>query len=174
GVGGGGEGGVRGGGQADRYLHEAVRRGTDLPLPPDVRAGLKEVGQRSRWNDAAPPPYALPAETWREHVARRRRCHGLRRRLRAGRVCAVNALVTLNLDVHRFADAFLRTRADPCLLRVFWQQLRALSVLDPTCGAGAFLLAAAGVLEPLYGACLDRMQAFLGEGRPEHAEEFRA
>src|SRR5262249_3750523 len=160
--------------QPDRYLHEAVRRGTDLPLPPDVRVGLREVGRRSRWNDPAPPPYALPAETWREHVARRRRCHGLRRRLRAGRACAVNDLVTLNLDVRRFADDLPRTRAGPCLLRVFWQQLRALSVLDPTCGAGAFLLAAAGVLEPLYAACLDRMQAVLDEGRAEHAEDFRA
>jgi hypothetical protein len=37
------------------------------------------------------------------------------------------------------------------------------SVLDPTCGSGAFLFAALNILEPLYEACLDRMEAFLDE-----------
>ena len=36
-------------------------------------------------------------------------------------------------------------------------------MLDPTCGSGAFLFAALNILEPLYEACLDRMQAFLDE-----------
>src|SRR5690606_24051286 len=35
------------------------------------------------------------------------------------------------------------------------------TVLDPTCGSGAFLFAALGILEPLYEACLERMEAFL-------------
>jgi hypothetical protein len=34
-------------------------------------------------------------------------------------------------------------------------------VLDPTCGSGAFLFAALNILEPLYEACLTRMEAFL-------------
>ena len=37
-------------------------------------------------------------------------------------------------------------------------------ILDPTCGSGAFLFAALNILEPLYDACLERMQAFLDEG----------
>jgi hypothetical protein len=37
------------------------------------------------------------------------------------------------------------------------------TVLDPACGSGAFLFAALNVLEPLYEACLDRMEAFLEE-----------
>jgi len=36
-------------------------------------------------------------------------------------------------------------------------------VLDPTCGSGAFLFAALNILEPLYEACLNRMQVFLDE-----------
>ena len=37
------------------------------------------------------------------------------------------------------------------------------SILDPTCGSGAFLFAALTILEPLYEACLERMQAFVDE-----------
>jgi len=38
-----------------------------------------------------------------------------------------------------------------------------ITILDPTCGSGAFLFAALNILEPLYEACLDRMESFLGD-----------
>ena len=37
------------------------------------------------------------------------------------------------------------------------------TVLDPTCGSGAFLFAALNILETLYEACLDRMQTMIEE-----------
>jgi hypothetical protein len=37
--------------------------------------------------------------------------------------------------------------------------------LDPTCGSGAFLFAALNVLEPLYEACLDRMESFIEDAK---------
>ena len=54
-------------------------------------------------------------------------------------------------------------------MRAFWQALygkpdrseTGISVLDPTCGSGAFLFAALNILEPLYTACLVKaMQGF--------------
>ena len=45
----------------------------------------------------------------------------------------------------------------------FWQAVEHITVLDPTCGSGAFLFAALNVLEPLYEACLDRMAAFVAD-----------
>lgn len=49
-------------------------------------------------------------------------------------------------------------------------------MLDPTCGSGAFLFAALNILEDLYEACLDRMQAFVEEldrsGERHHPEKF--
>ena len=51
-----------------------------------------------------------------------------------------------------------------------------MTILDPTCGSGAFLFAALNILEPLYEACLDRMQVFLdevgviSESRPNQVE----
>ncbi len=51
-----------------------------------------------------------------------------------------------------------------------------MSVLDPACGSGAFLFAALNILEPLYEACLDRMEAFLEDlersGTPHHPAKF--
>ena len=38
-----------------------------------------------------------------------------------------------------------------------------LTVLDPTCGSGAFLFAALNILEPLYEGCLQRMEVFIEE-----------
>src|SRR5262249_54877373 len=102
--------------------------------------------------------YALPTETWREHVARRRRCHDVRRRLR-GSFRTINDLLTTNVDLARFT-ADLLGQADAALLRVFWLALWNLSVLDPACGWGVFLLASLRVLEPLYHACLRRMETF--------------
>ena len=57
---------------------------------------------------------------------------------------------------------------------------RDITILDPTCGSGAFLFAALNILEPLYEACLDRMEAFVEEldrsgekHRPEKFSDFR-
>ena len=62
----------------------------------------------------------------------------------------------------------------PELLRAFWHALRDVSVLDPTCGSGAFLFAALNILEPLYTACLEGMRGFLDDlertQRPRHQQ----
>jgi len=47
------------------------------------------------------------------------------------------------------------------LLLAFWKAIQGVSVLDPTCGSGAFLFAALNILEPLYDACLERMRGFI-------------
>jgi len=110
----------------------------------------------------------------------RRRYAEVRAKLASGEVRAVNDLITLNLDLNRFAhDAIVRSEG-PDLLRAFWQAVRDVSVLDPTCGSGAFLFAALTILEPLYAACLEGMRGFLDDlqrtGRPHHPralQDFR-
>ena len=158
----------------DRYLYAAVRQGVDRPLPDAIAAGLEDVSQRDGWNRLAPVGFALPTETWREHIGRRQRCHDLRQKLRAGAVHAVNDLITYNLDIVQFAEDVLDACDDPELLGAIWQTLQRISVLDPTCGSGAFLFAALQVLDPLYDACLERMQFFLDEGQLlEKCADFR-
>jgi hypothetical protein len=180
----------------DRYLYPAVRQGVVdaegnvIPLPPEIEAGVDDVAKREGWNRPADPEYALPTETWREHVARRTRCLELRERLRRGEVHEINDLITYNLDIRQFAEDVIFNSEGPELLRAFWYALagrvplhsnekpeHGVTVLDPTCGSGAFLFAALNVLQPLYDACLERMQVWVDElesaAQPAHPEKFR-
>jgi len=159
---------------SDRYIYEAVRRGVDLDLPGEIAAGLNDVSKRGGWNRPADAAFALPTESWREHVARRQRCLELRQQLAAGEVHSVNDLITLNLDIRTFAEDVVWNCEGPELLRAIYYTIAGrvpeksnekfeagMSILDPTCGSGAFLFAALNVLEPLYQACLARMESFV-------------
>ena len=164
----------------DSYFYEAVRHGITYDihenealdqkqeLPADIAAGLDNVAQRGDWNKPAPDAYALPTETWREHVARRRRYEEIYAKLEAGEVTSINDLITYNLNIEKFAQDVIANSEGPELVRAFWKALTAVSVLDPTCGSGAFLFAALNILEPLYSACLEAMEGFLDDLERSH------
>ncbi|HZU68416.1 MAG TPA: DNA methyltransferase [Ktedonobacteraceae bacterium] len=147
----------------DRYIYEAVKKGSDLPLPPKIEAGLHDVAQRDEWNRTAPEEYALPSEIWREVVARHNRYQEVRAKLAAGEITSINDLVTYNLDIVAFAGDAISNCGESDLLRAFYESIRSVTVLDPTCGSGAFLFAALNILERLYEACLERMQQMIDE-----------
>ncbi len=159
----------------DRYFYEAVRHGITYDihrdkalaekreLPPQIASGLNDVSQRAGWNKAAPSEYALPTETWREYVARRERYQEVHAKLASGEVTSINDLITYNLDIEKFAQDVIAESEGPELVRAFWKGLDTISVLDPTCGSGAFLFAALNILEPIYTACLESMQGFLDD-----------
>ena len=177
----------------DRYFYPSVRHGITLdmrdssveldkprPLPKAIGAGVKDVAKRDEWNNAAPPEYALPTETWREHIARRQRHDELRNKLLAGEIASINDLVTYNLNIEAFARDAIRWAEGPELVRAFWKAIANISILDPTVGSGAFLFAALNVLEPLYNACFDAMRGLLEDlahskrkHRPEKLSDFR-
>jgi hypothetical protein len=163
----------------DRYIYEAVRHGASLTLPSDISAGLSDISKRNGWNRTAPPECALPTEIWREVVERRRRYEDTRHRLATGHVHEVNELVTLNLDIRQFAQDVIQYAEGPELIRAFYKAITGISVLDPTCGSGAFLFAALNILKPLYEACLQRMQMFVdelivsGAHHPKQFDDFR-
>jgi hypothetical protein len=75
----------------------------------------------------------------------------------------INDFITLNLDLRQFAQDVIQSCEGPDLLMAFWQAITTITILDPTGGSGAFIFAALNILEPLYEACLDRMEAFLAE-----------
>ncbi len=120
----------------------------------------------------------LPTETWREYVERRSRCLAVRNKLASGAVKSADDLITLNLDIRQFMQDLIDTCTSPDLLRAVWQAIvgrvperanekfrHGIAILDPTCGSGAFLFAALNVLEPLYEACLDRMEGFVEDAK---------
>ena len=159
----------------DRYFYEAVRHGITYDihekenlaekreLPPEIDAGLNDVSKRGEWNKSAPPDYALPTETWREHIARRQRYEEIHAKLAAGKITTINDLITYNLDIEKFALNAIEGSEGPELIRAFYKAIAKVSILDPTCGSGAFLFAALNILEPIYTACLEAMGGFLDD-----------
>ena len=164
----------------DRYIYAGVRHGVVdehgqvIPLPTEIEKGVKDVAKRAGWNRLAPAPFALPTETWREHISRRTRCLELRKKLGGGEVSAINDLVTLNLDLWQFARDAIVNAEGPEVTRAFWEAIKRVTVLDPTCGSGAFLFAALRILETLYSDCLECMERFVEDhlAKPQHAEQF--
>ena len=147
----------------DRYIHDAMKKGarpTDPPLPSDIEAGITDVAKRTGWNRTAPEEFALPTEIWREAIDRHQRYRAVKAKLAAGEVHEVNDLITLNLNIRQFAQDVIQFSEGPELLRAIWKAIEKVSVLDPTCGSGAFLFAALNILKPLYEACLQRMRGF--------------
>ena len=164
----------------DRYIYDAFKKGVEIPLPKEIHAGIKDVSKRDGWNKPAADELALPTEIWREVVARRQRYADLKSKIANREVASVNDLVTLNLDIRQFAQDVIEHCEGPELLRALWHAIERVTILDPTCGSGAFLFAALNILEPLYEACLDRMEAFVAEldrsgekHRPEKFSDFR-
>ena len=150
----------------DRYIYDAVKKGVELQLPEEIAIGIDDVSKRTEWNTLAPnevDQYALPTEIWREVVARRQRHDTVRAKLANGEIDSINDLITHNLNIRQFAQDVIENCEGPELLRAFYKAITEVTVLDPTCGSGAFLFAALNILEPLYEACLDRMQVFVDE-----------
>jgi hypothetical protein len=170
---------------------------TEKALPDFVQAGMKDAKARMferRYNlgealfhTATGERGTLPTETWREYVERRTRCLAVREKLAGGEVKSADDLITLNLDIRQFMQDVIDACTGTDLLRAVWQAIvgrvperanekfrHGITILDPTCGSGAFLFAALNVLEPLYEACLDRMEGFVEDakklGKPVDAE----
>jgi hypothetical protein len=171
-----------------RYLYPAMLHGVDEAYPEEIAAGIDTeapdlLERRKPWNKPAAPSHALPTEIWRETIARHQRTREVLAKLEAGEVRSVADLITYNLNIRQFAQDVIERCTDPVLLRAFWVVLagrlprkssekfrHGLSVLDPTCGSGAFLFAALQILKPLYQACLTAMSGLLADeaiqGRP--------
>jgi Eco57I restriction-modification methylase len=164
----------------DRYIYPPVRHGISydiheskelanpLDLPDNIQIGVNTTApglleRRKDWNNSAPAEYALPTEIWREVVARRERYEGIWLKLAGKEIIDINDLITYNLDICQFAQDVIESSEGPELVRAFYRSIEKITILDPTCGSGAFLFAALNILEPLYEACLDRMQLFIDD-----------
>ena len=161
----------------DAYIYPAMLKGVDAAYPAEITNGLDTeapdlLARRKPWNKRADDAVSLPTEIWREAIARHQRTREVRAKIVAGELIDVGDLITYNLDIRQFAQDLIERCTDVALLKSFWFALagrlprksnekfrHGLSVLDPTCGSGAFLFAALNILKPLYDATLHTLQA---------------
>lgn len=150
------------------YIYEEMAHGLLEPLPPKIEVGIADVEQRTLWNRPAPEQWALPTETWREVVERRQRHQEVHTTISNGEISTINDLITYNLNIIQFARDVIVACKEPGLLRAFYETIESVTVLDPTCGSGAFLFAALNILQPLYQACIDGMRLLIAEYKKQH------
>lgn len=150
----------------DTYIYDAVKKGTEIKeIPEEIAVGLDTskpdlLERRKEWNRPTPGAYALPTEIWRETIERRKRYHELLVKIRNGEITQINDFITYNLDIRQFVEDLLARADDHLFILHFYKALQNVTILDPTCGSGAFLFAALNILEPLYEICIIRMQEF--------------
>ncbi len=131
-----------------------------VPLP--MFAGLPPEARRQCVRAPLREPGFLARETPEERELRQARVRRTLAALDEGTLRTAADGVTWNLDLRRAAGLWLEHEPDPGRLRSLRERLRRVRVLDPTCGAGAFLLAALELLAPLLAAC-ERRLGELGE-----------
>lgn len=165
----------------DRYIFDAVKQGYTPDwwerIPENIATGLdtsapRLLERRRDWNNRTPEPWALPTEIWRETIERLQRCDELLAKISSGAIQSVNDFITYNLDIRQFAvDLIGSSKATQSFVYRFYDALRSVTILDPTCGSGAFLFAAMNILEPLYYDCLTALEAIPAEKRMPKVEQ---
>lgn len=153
----------------DRYVYDAVKQGYSPDwqerIPQDIALGIDTtqpglLERRKEWNRPTAEPWALPTEIWRETIERLQRCEHILHKISAGELIEINDFITYNLDIRQFVQDILTNTPNHKLVAHFYHALQQVTILDPTCGSGAFLFAAMNILEPLYEVCIERMQEF--------------
>jgi len=149
----------------DAYIHESMKHGfdshTNAWVPVDDGLYACWEGDPIGWSllDEAELDFrvCLPDETWVEMFYRRERVEKLRLDLADGVVKEVNDLITLNLNAQTLLTDCIAQIESAAALEDLWSRISSLSVIDPTCGSGAFLFAALEVLEDVYAHIADRI-----------------
>lgn len=161
----------------DSYIYESVRKGTELELPEDIKTGVDTskpnlLERRKNWNLPADEKYALPTEIWREVVERRNRYFEVKSKIENDEIRGINDFITFNLNIRQFAQDCIEQYEGSDFINSFYKAIKEIKILDPTCGSGAFLFAALNILEPLYEACIDRMESFIEEDNKCGGKKF--
>lgn len=153
----------------DRYIYDAVKIGYSEDwkqlIPENIAIGIDTttpnlLERRSAWNTKTAEKFALPTEIWRETIERLQRCENILNKIQNGEITHINDFITYNLDIRSFVYDLLHNTDNHLFVLHFYKALQNVTILDPTCGSGAFLFAAMNILEPLYEVCIERMQEF--------------
>ncbi len=159
----------------DRYLLESIKTGIEKEIQTDLVAGVEDVSKRGNWNNIADIGYANPSELWREVIERREKYHKIIQIIQNGKAREIDDFIKYNIDVLQLFLDYIEQIEMPDEMYNVYEHLNSITVLDPTCGSGAFLFSALNILKTLYQSLIERMEVKLGdwelEGAPGY-EEF--
>lgn len=146
-----------------RYVPESMRFGMDKEIPPDILSAPQD--EYGKLDESASLTVGLPGERWRETLDRHARVRQIVDRASRGEVATCEHALELNLDILTLALDWMAAFTEPEHIADAWAMLKHLNVLDPTCGSGAFLFAAADVLEEFYEVVISRAVELVKDGR---------
>jgi len=131
-----------------------------VPVGDEILTWWRSTAENwSKLDDLVPPQdIGLPGESWVELLHRRERVDKLVSDITKGQLLGHEDYVSLPLNSPKVINEFLSTHCPPERLKNFWEKLQSLTVIDPTCGSGAFLFAAMEVLEDLYISTLEGLE----------------
>jgi hypothetical protein len=158
----------------ERYLpseHFVGRADADEWLGEYPKLGTKEA---AAWSKPVPAGRGLPTETIWEVRDRLKYAAQMTKELGTGKFGTPAELFRFNLNNPVLISDAMRTLA-PDKLQQYWDELFSITVVDPTCGSGAFLLAALAFLEELALDALSRADEYAGDTKikaPSFAKEF--
>ena len=157
----------------ERYLpseHLVGRADADEWLGDYPKLGTKEAAE---WSKPVPAGRGLPTETVWEVRDRLKYAAQITKELGTGKFGTPAELFRFNLNNPVLISDAMRTLT-PEKLQRYWDQLFSITVVDPTCGSGAFLLAALAFLEELALDALTRADEFTRDAKikaPRFAKE---
>jgi hypothetical protein len=148
-----------------KYIPESMKHGQDEDGTGWIEAPEKLsttwAGDPTEWNlldeSETDARICLADESWVEMFYRRKRVQEMSAALSSGSVISVNELVTKNLSAQELVIDTITQIDKPEIAHQLWEEVSSLSVIDPTCGSGAFLFAALEVLEDVYSHIADRI-----------------
>jgi len=168
----------------DEYIYDSVKKGgeglaslDDVNIPENIKIGIDTqkpnlLERRKDWNTVTPDDVGLPTEIWRETISRLQRYFDLWEKIAKGKIQEINDLITFNLNIRKLVQDYLEQTQDAKFVRNFYKALCEITILDPTCGSGAFLFAALNILELLYEVCIQRMEEWYKDN-PKGNTDFK-
>jgi len=160
----------------ERYLpteHFVGRADAEEWLGDYPKLGTKEAAE---WSKPVQAGRGLPTETVWEVRDRLKYAGQMTKELGTGNFGTPAELFRFNLNNPVLISDAMRTLT-PEKLQKYWDQLFSITIVDPTCGSGAFLLAALAFLEELTLDALTRADELTGDSKknaPAFAKEHAA
>ncbi len=149
-----------------RYLRDSQIHGWDFSNEKwlKLEANIEELwrSEPDKWVELdqlqTDPEICLTGESWVEALNRRDQVDEILRLVETNESFCTNDLITHNLDGTLLLIDAISRMDDDASIETFWTFLTRFSVIDPTCGSGAFLFSALELLEEIYSATLGIIQ----------------